>query len=237
MPVGPNLHSGQTLVKPTKMSSGEIPPNETLTSIGVGINGGCLLANGDAYCWSTGGLPRLVGPGDLAANVKLTSLSVTDDITCALGDDGKAYCFGKAFGRRFGAGSAAFTETTAWKLVAQGEIPGGARITQLAVGGTAAASCVIANDHKAYCWGLNHQGVIGIGNSREFDVLEPRHVAQGGIPADVGLLKVVCGQYHCAALGDDGRIYAWGENQGLALAREAQESMESAPVLINAPIL
>ena len=68
-------------------------------------------------------------------------------------------------------------------------------------------------------------------------MLEPRHVAQGGIPADVGLLKVVCGQYHCAALGDDGRIYAWGENQGLALAREAQESMESAPVLINAPIL
>jgi hypothetical protein len=167
----------QSLLAPTQMPSGEIPPGETLTSIGVNANGGCLLANGDPYCWSSGGLARLVGPGELPLHVELTSLSVTDETTCAAGDDGRVYCFPNT------------VVNPAWKLIPQGEIPAEAKVTQISVGGAAGSVCAITNGFKAYCW---HQPGAPL----------PRR-----IPLDVPLLKVVCGARQCSALGDDGRIY------------------------------
>jgi hypothetical protein len=159
------------------MPSGEIPPGETLSSISLNANGGCLLANGDPYCWSSGGLARLVGPGDLPLHVELTNLSVANETTCATADDGRVYCFQNA-----GA-------NPAWKLVPQGEIPAEAKATQISVGGPSRSACVITNSFKAYCW---HQ---------------PGSPLPRRIPLDVPLLKVVCGARQCSALGDDGRIY------------------------------
>jgi alpha-tubulin suppressor-like RCC1 family protein len=236
LPVNAKTPRFPSLMKPTRMERGDIPQGATLSAIGVGISGGCAIANGEAYCWHLRLAPKLVARGEVPANVKLTDISVTDDITCAAGDDGRAYCLGQAFGRRFGAGKAAFVEAKDWNAVSLGEMPAGVKVKQITVGGIANVSCILGDDHKAYCWGKNTRGSIGNGDQKEADVLEPKQVAQGQVPSDVSLLQITCAQAYCAVLGDDGRIYSWGSSTNDFVLGRAVNLGSSGPQLLNAPL-
>jgi hypothetical protein len=184
------LPPGEMVAKPNQMNLGEIPPHESLTSVDLGAKGGCVIAGGDTYCWSAGFPPQLVGQGDLPESVKVSSLSAAEDVTCALGDDGRAYCFRLASSRM-----------ASWQLVARGEIPSGVRLKQISVNGR--VSCAVAGDHRIYCWTPDSQ---------------PKRVAKGQIPANVEPLRVACSVGACSVLCDDGKIYAWVVNSAKAAA-------------------
>jgi alpha-tubulin suppressor-like RCC1 family protein len=232
----------RTASQPARTAQGGIPAGARLTAVTTSINGGCVVANGLPYCWISSPRAYVYGPtavptGDLPQNVTLTAIA-SDDFTCALGSDGRAYCWGAAFGRRFGQATAAFQNAPEPHLVSAGAVPTGVTLVQLTLGGIANVACGRGSDSTAYCWGLSHNGSAGDGVSvAEHDVLAPTPVVRGEIPADVRATDISCGKYHCAMIGDDGRIYSWGSNQFSQLGRSSQGGMKyAAPILIAPPV-
>ena len=234
MPIDRTRRSSQPLLQPIATLRGDLPARARITEVAVSVNGGCLLADGQPYCWPMNGKmqPSRVEPGDLPLAVRLRRLK-SDDFTCALGDDGQAYCMGTAMGSRFGDGLATFRTDRRWH--AASAPAGGGRFTNLSLGGNAASTCSIVETGAVQCWGKSYLGSAADGNAATHDVLSPSPTQRGEIPENVQLADVVCGQYHCAALGDDGRLYAWGSNQGNALGRDGL-SRSAVPIAVAPPL-
>ena len=215
------------------MARGELPTNADITDIALSTNGGCALADGEIYCWTGSTLPTTVPLGERPANDRFVHVD-SDDFTCALTADGSAYCRGTALGARFGNGTADFLVSEAWRAV-QTQAAGG--FTVLSQGGIAGATCGIDHDGASWCWGKAHLGSAGNGQLEDHAVLIPSRVQRGEIPVGVKLVGISCGEYHCIALGDDGRLYAWGSNQGYVLGRDSPNLSASAvPIVVAAPL-
>lgn len=237
MPVAKERSAGQPFLKAVSMQRGDVPMAAHITQIALSVNGGCVLADGQAYCWPSNGQnrPTRVESGELPAGQRLTRIK-SDDFSCALTAAGSAYCRGAAQGPRFGNGNASFQTGRAWVAAAPAS-SGPVRYQALSLGGIAASTCAVGVDGAAYCWGRSYLGSAADGNAEVHDLLRPTPTRRGEIPADVKLQDLVCGEYHCAALGDDGRIYTWGSNGMSALGREEAGLAKSAtPVLVRAPL-
>jgi alpha-tubulin suppressor-like RCC1 family protein len=78
------------------------------------------------------------------------------------------------------------------------------RVVQISAG--AGHACAIV-DGAATCWGNNGVGELGNGTTVSSSV--PVHVM--GLPS--GLVAISAGNDHSCALGGDGAVYCWGENQ------------------------
>lgn len=173
--------------------------------------------NGQIFC-SGGALDRLkpVAAGEIPSNVKIINLK-SDGLgfMVALGDDGWLYSFGSDSGRRFGIGSNDFINEGVYRL-ARGAIPLGVKIVNYTVGSNVNSNCAIGDNGKAYCWGGSFNGSSGDGNLTNHNNLTPVEVLRGELPAGVTFQKIGCGTYHCAAMGSDRLIYAWGYSQNVA---------------------
>lgn len=70
---------------------------------------------------------------------------------------------------------------------------------------------VIDDNGKAYGWGTNYNGTLGI------DIItyitDPTSLRKGEIPDGVKLVQISGATMFCLGLGDDGKIYGWGTNQ------------------------
>jgi alpha-tubulin suppressor-like RCC1 family protein len=62
-----------------------------------------------------------------------------------------------------------------------------------------------AEDGELYCWGNNHDGQLGIGDTAEH--LTPQHVT-----LDARVVATCAGEAHSCALADDRSLYCWGKN-------------------------
>ena len=221
-----------TVPSPVAIPLGELPGSASVQEIALSTNGGCVLADGEIYCWAGNGLPKRIPPGEHPANGRFTHVD-SDDLVCALGDDGGAYCSGSAAGARFGGGTAPFQQSLPWRAALR---TGSAGFARLSKGGIAGATCALDAAGQAWCWGKNHMGSGATGRTADVDILAPQLGQRGEIPADVKLVNISCGQYHCTALGDDGRLYAWGSNEGLVLGRSsAGLSGSGVPIVVAAP--
>ena len=204
-----------------------------VSALDVSTNGGCLLAAGQGYCWSGADLPVRVEPGDGAGAALMAIRS--DDFHCALDQKGQTYCAGAAFGARFGRGQADFTQTKAWLAVDQSQSGPFRKIT---LGGISNVACGISQSGEAWCWGKSHMGSAGDGTMGDHAVLRPTKTLRGARPAGVAYTDISCGQYHCLGLGDDGRIYGWGSNEGKVLGPDptGRSPGGAQPVLLSPPV-
>lgn len=233
LPVTRRPNSSLAQVEPllADLSQGAIGVN--MVAVLAGINRGWALGdNGRAYNLNS---LAMVEQGEVPVNVRLVKISADDDFACALGDDGRAYCWGTGFGSRFGYGGEVFQSSVTPLAVAQGTVPAGVRLVALTVGGIASVSCGLGDDGNIYCWGSGYQGSLGNGNLSNNVSLTPTRVLNGERPTGVQFTHVACGQYHCTALGDDGRAYTWGYNQGSALARPSTVTAVAQPTLVTRP--
>lgn len=208
---------------------------------GFGGNVNCALADtGGIYCGRSGNnnssTPlQLITPtvNQVPANVKLIQLKASNsgrDFWGALGNDGWVYLYGDGFGRSFGNGSSTFVNARQLTRLGQGDIPAGVKLTAFSIGGLSGSSCVLGDNGKAYCWGAGYQGSAGDGDLREHDVLSPKQVLQGQVPATVKLVSIECGTFHCTAIGSDRKTYAWGFGEGAATGGAGTVAV---PTLIN----
>lgn len=221
---------------PVSVAQGEVPLGVRFTALAAGNSHTCGLgSNGKAYCWGASGTggklgngstgtsstPVAVAPGAIPANVTLKSISVGGESTCALGSDGRAYCWGANSNGQLGNGSTSISLTPT--VVARGVMPSGINFAQVSSGGF--VSCGLGTDAKAYCWGSNYSGSLGNGTSTQS--LAP--AAVGGV-TPLTLKGVYPGDRHVCALGIDKKVYCWGDNYYGTLADGTTVS-KSTPIV------
>ncbi|KPK03723.1 MAG: hypothetical protein AMS20_10000, partial [Gemmatimonas sp. SG8_28] len=71
-------------------------------------------------------------------------------------------------------------------------------------------TCGISTDQRAYCWGSNGDGELGMGFVGD-DVGEPQQVA-----GDVRFLSLSLGDDVACGIATDGLVYCWGNGFGPA---------------------
>lgn len=232
----PVLSSTGNSPTPVATVAGDVPAGVKLVRIALSTNVGCALGDdGHAYCWKVGAItPRRVALGERPAGSGYTEIQIGSDLPCALAQDGEAYCWGTGFGRRFGAGSAAFVSNADPTRVARGARPAGVMLTAISVGGVATASCAAGDNGKAYCWAMGYRGSLGDGDLADHEALVPTEVLDGEKGGGFAWRGVNCGTYTCTATASDGRAYNWGANEDVLLSRDNPPLTGSAtPLLVT----
>jgi alpha-tubulin suppressor-like RCC1 family protein len=211
------LGNGTTLpVDQPSPSQVAVPAGVTFFSIAGGYIHTCALtSDGRAYCWGSDQYGQL-GNGtaqttdqpspfevEMPAGVSFSSIAAGYGHTCALGSDGRAYCWGWDLYGQLGNGA---TLTADQPAPAPVEMPAGLRFTSITVG--FAHTCALGSDGRAYCWGSDDNGQLGNGSTVTANQPSPSPV---GVPAGEGFTSIHAGNLHTCAWSS-GPAYCWGWN-------------------------
>jgi alpha-tubulin suppressor-like RCC1 family protein/pimeloyl-ACP methyl ester carboxylesterase len=168
-----------------------------------------LTAGGTVHCWGWNDAGQLgIGVADGASpeiphplpervvgGVSFSRLEAGYTQTCAIAAGGTAYCWGGNGQGQVGDGSSGGSRP--------GPVPvaGGHSFVSITAG--AGYTCGVTSDSKAYCWGRNFDGQLGIGSADD--------VAHGTPAAVAGSFTLVsAGNGTTCAVGTDVRVYCWG---------------------------
>ena len=163
-------------------------------------------------------------PVSLPGGATPTALAASYAYSLVLASDGKLYACGLDASGQLGNGSANTNPNPNPVLV---NLPTGVSATAIAAGST--HGLAIGSDGKLYAWGANGNGQLGDGNTN--DRFTPGVV---NLPAGVTPTAIAAGNGHSLAIGNDGKLYAWGYNQFGQLGNGANTD-SSTPVVVNLP--
>jgi alpha-tubulin suppressor-like RCC1 family protein len=200
-----NLGSGSTTL-PVEVSG-----LSNVTHIATGSEHTCaLLSDGTVRCWGQN-LSGELGDGTMtsprytpvapAIPGGVVAITAGWAHSCALGADGKAYCWGDNFGGQLG-DATTFTRLAPVPVVGTASGPPMANFVSIAAG--AEHTCAVKADGTAYCWGYNASSQLGDGTT--FASSTPRQV-----PSLAGTVSIAAGQNHSCALLAGGEVRCWGE--------------------------
>jgi len=138
-----------------------------------------------------------------ACVVLFNALSVSSggEHTCAVKNDGSAWCWGRNNVGQLGDGSTADRHLPT--------VVSGLSSNVSAISAGAYHTCAIKTDGSVWCWGLNHVGQLGDGTTT--NRLVP--TAVGALSANVDAISA--GTLHTCAITFDGnfsRVWCWGSN-------------------------
>lgn len=197
----------------------------------VAITGGgyhtcAILDNGKVRCWGQGlfgqlgygnkssigddETPGSVGPVDLGAGRTAVAITGGGYHTCAILDDGKVRCWGRASDGQLGYGNT--------KTVGDTETPASVSPVKLGAGRKAVAisagylhTCALLDNGKVRCWGLASNGQLGYGNIKKIgDNETPASVAPVKLGARRKAIAIsASGQHSCAVLNNR-TVRCWG---------------------------
>jgi len=193
---------------------------KTIKSISASSASTCAIASDDqVYCWGTNSSGQLgTGNTNLSytpiAVVKtgafsgktVKSISSGTSHVCAIASDDLAYCWGDGNVGQQGVGSN--TANNVPTAVLNSGALSLKTIKQVALGGN--SSCVVASDNKAYCWGANTSGQLGIGSATNSNV--PIAVNTAGVLADKSIQSLAVGINQTCAMTTSFKSYCWGNN-------------------------
>lgn len=169
-------------------------------------------SDGKVYCWGQNYYGQL-GDGTTTnrstpvavaapAGISLSGVSSRGNAThtCAIGSDGKVYCWGQNDKGQLGDGT-----TSQQNSPVAARTPEQVRFAAVAVG--VSRTCAESTVGTVYCWGRNDTGQLGSGapTNRTTPVEVPA-------PANVTFSRVSAGGSHTCAHGSDGELYCWGYN-------------------------
>lgn len=215
----------------------DLGPGATAIAVVAGAAHSCaLLATGEVKCWGRnaegqlglgdtrdrGLLPSDMGKGlasvDLGAGRTVLALAARGNHTCALLDMGEVKCWGDNTDGALGLGD----------VVARGAAPNemGDRLPALELGDSAIAislglahGCALLDGGGLKCWGVNAQGELGLGDTRN----------RGDLPGEMGsalplidlgehdgsaeprsVIAIAAGARQSCALLSNGAAKCWG---------------------------
>lgn len=95
-------------------------------------------------------------------------------------------------------------------------------------------ACAIASDDKAYCWGHNEGGQLGIGTYMIQSSINPLPVDTTGVLAGKTIKQISVGPGHTCVIASDNKPYCWGNNYNGQLGNgSAGASIEYSPVAVD----
>jgi alpha-tubulin suppressor-like RCC1 family protein len=189
---------------------------------------------GRAYCWGSNAsgalgtatqdrcvlygreVPCSRSPVVLSDTLVFAVLSAGHDHTCGVTASGTAYCWGANTARQLGAPSKDHCEFGAISLSC-GRTPvavsSGYRFTSIGAG--LGHTCALAVDGRAFCWGANDEGQLGVPADSAAEQCGPAHFCRS-LPIAVGgalsFSALSVGSNHVCGLTSADAVYCWGEN-------------------------
>ncbi len=142
--------------------------------------------------------------GPAADPKKAVQISVGDDYTCAVMQDGKVRCWGVGAGAVLGGisnpdgGEPDFSDRTA------PSVPVESLDNAIQVSAGIISACAVKKDHTVSCWGASTHGELGAATGTHWQAV--------AIPNLTNVAKVSSGRRHNCALKTDGSVVCWGYN-------------------------
>ncbi|MGH7483520.1 MAG: hypothetical protein ACRELV_15320, partial [Longimicrobiales bacterium] len=198
----------------------------------VGGRHTCVLDEaGRAYCWGRNGgqlgdgtsedRTRPVPVGGEEFDETFVAISAADHSTCALTEDGRAFCWGSNTTGGLGTGDGV-------DHLLPTEVAGNLRFSTISVG--LLHTCAVTTEGEAYCWGSNQFGQLGTDAAAEICPSNGEcSTTPVAVMADVQFRSIRPGIFATCGLSQLSEIYCWGTNTFGVLG------LPDAPV--NEPIL
>jgi len=118
--------------------------------------------------------------------------------TCAIDEDGQAFCWGRGDEGQLGNGGMADSATPVAIT-----LPAGTQLGAISAG--TAHTCAVDGGGNAFCWGRGSDGQLGNGSRAG----SPTPVA---VPGLAGLRAIAAGDAHTCAVATAGAVSCWGAN-------------------------
>lgn len=202
-----------------------VSSDEDWLQVRLGDAHGCgLRAGGRLHCWGANtysqvGLPGPdpVGITDLGEGFAAVDAGL--EHTCALRADGQVWCWGDNSRGQCGQPAELAEVSTPTRVGSEPQ-----RWTAVAAGGQ--HTCAIDATGRAFCWGSNTDGQLGIGTPElGATVREPREV-----DANARFRRIETGVEHTCALTEEDEVWCWGSasnrQNGAPLDRASPERVE-----------
>jgi prepilin-type N-terminal cleavage/methylation domain-containing protein len=215
---------------------------KAIVSVSSNISITCALSDaGVGYCWGRGNFGSL-GSGSFTDSSAPVAIVMTGSLagktiktlvsggltSCAIASDNLAYCWGYNYYGSLGVGTSAGGSTSTPGPVSTAGALNGKTIVSISSGFFSV--CAVASDQKAYCWGHNDYGQLGLGNGTDQSL--PTAVVTTGVLAGKNITQISAGQYHTCAVDTAGLGYCWGNNSNGQLGEPAINNSTS-PIAIN----
>ncbi|MDB5163016.1 MAG: Outer rane autotransporter barrel [Candidatus Saccharibacteria bacterium] len=207
---------------PVAVSTAGVLANKNIASIEAGGLITCAVTtDGQASCWGAnyygqlgnGGVnqsntPKAIYMFGVLSNKTITSISSTNDHTCLIASDAQVYCWGgpNDYGQ-YGTGATGTQSEIPVATYTGGEIAGK---TIVAISTGAYHTCALDSDSKAYCWGRNESGQLGIGSNST--ATRPAAVIASGALAHRKITSISTGTVQTCVSTNDGAAICWGVN-------------------------
>lgn len=244
-------HHGKVKWRPRSINT-DAPglTRRNVAQISAGILHGCALnQSGRAFCWGSNAFGQLgdrtrqgsrkpvrvlaTAPGLRGAQI--AAIGSGENFTCALTDAGRVACWGRNDRGQLGNGTTR-NRAVPWPVRTERLPFRRGRIAQIDVG--AAHACALTDTGRAFCWGSNASGRLGIGRHpigpsptgtpprTEPDFLSsptPVDTSTPGFRVN-NIAAISAGADHTCALNDSGVVFCWGGNRtGQAGGPDLQE--------------
>jgi alpha-tubulin suppressor-like RCC1 family protein len=212
--------SGVPSYVPVAVSTAGALSGKTILSIyASGSSHTCVIASDNlAYCWGYGedgqlgngvtfssSSPVQVNTSSVLPGQTVVSLATAWQSTCAIGSDGKAYCWGNNASGQLGDGS---NSASALPVAVQDTgVLSGKTLTSITADGTTA--CALDSAGAAYCWGNNTNGQLGNG-SLDSNSTFPVAVDTSGVLSGKTAVTITSGDSHACVTTSDNGVYCWG---------------------------
>jgi len=134
--------------------------------------------------------------------------------TCAVASGVRAYCWGDNQYGQVGNGSSDVSIHSTPIVVDTtnaGSALKGKAVSYISAG--VDHTCAIGSDSKAYCWGRNNQGQLGIGGSTDANPHTlPLAVDTSGVLNGLTIKNISSGYEHTCVIASNNNTYCWGVN-------------------------
>ncbi len=193
----------------------------------------CVARQDDhIYCWGSNGSDRLKGEpvddGGVPVDVELTGefAAAGGEHSCAVTSAGHLVCWGSNSQGQLGRGNTSSESGTPQRVLTDptsgDELED---VVDVALG--SAHSCALDRDNDVWCWGRNHHGQLGHGDTTDGPYHAERVSGLGPVR------QITAGFNHTCAVDADGDLWCWGRGDNGQLGQEEPAAVEDEPVVVE----
>ncbi len=173
---------------------------------------------------------------DVSNNIldNVVMVSVGEQYSCALKNDGAVYCWGENDEGQINQNTATTSVANPYQIKGVGGTGLLGNIAQISAGKNHV--CALEKDMGAVCWGSANISNSLLGNGVSIGSLDPVNVTNESGAADISDLRAISvGDFHTCALSKDGYVKCWGSNLSGAygVGDTISQDYPTAGVLVN----